>query len=229
MAALGQRTNADAGGTAARILEHARRAFNERGVAAVGIRDIARELDLSPGNVSYHFATKEALVLALIEREHAANDAAVQAPSGEFDFRAFAAVVRAVMRRDLDNAWLLRDLAGLLVAMPSLWPRHREMQRARYARVDGAARRLVDAGFLDRERTRGALPVLREQVVTQIMFWVSSAVLAAPERDPAERLDAHVRAVLWLFLPWCTPRGRRQLDEVAREEGALQSRRQRAK
>ena len=64
---LGQRTNPEkAGGTAERILEYAREAFNERGVAAVGVREIARDLGLSPGNVSYHFPTKEALIRAVI-------------------------------------------------------------------------------------------------------------------------------------------------------------------
>ena len=79
---LGQRTKAGGNETARRILDHARRAFNERGVAAVGIREIARDLGLSPGNVSYHFPTKEALVVALIEQVHAENNAAVSAPDG---------------------------------------------------------------------------------------------------------------------------------------------------
>ena len=33
-------------------------------MAAVGVREIARDLGLSPGNVSYHYPTNEALLLA---------------------------------------------------------------------------------------------------------------------------------------------------------------------
>jgi AcrR family transcriptional regulator len=44
--------------------ERGREVFNEPGVAAVGVREIARDLGLSPGNVSYHYPTKEALLLA---------------------------------------------------------------------------------------------------------------------------------------------------------------------
>ena len=76
---LGQRPKDDISPTAQRILEHARRVFNERGVAAVGIREIARDLGMSPGNLSYHFATKEALVAALVEQMHAANNAVTTA------------------------------------------------------------------------------------------------------------------------------------------------------
>src|SRR5215510_5497851 len=102
---LGQRTNNVRGATARRILEHARRAFNQRGVAAVGIREIARELGLSPGNVSYHFPSKEALIAALVEAGHAANNAAAGAP-GPLDFDGLYAVLRAIMRRDVENRWL---------------------------------------------------------------------------------------------------------------------------
>jgi len=213
--ALGQRTRfGEPGGTARRILDHARQAFNQRGVAAVGVREIAKDLGLSPGNVSYHFATKEALVAALMEEMHAGNNALVGAPSGPLGFAELDGIVRAIMRRDLENQWLMRDGVGLLLAMPSLRPRQKEMQRAREGRVDTLVARLIEAGMLDGKRTRRALPQLRQQILTQVFFWVPAAILAAPERDPAERLDLHARAAMALFLPWCTPAGRRQLERV---------------
>jgi AcrR family transcriptional regulator len=203
-------------GTARRILDHARRAFNERGLAAVGIREIARKLELSPGNVSYHFPTKEALVAALIEEGHAANNALVAAPEGRLDFGSVDRIIRTIMRRDLENQWLMRDCVGLLTALPSLRSLHQRMQRAREARVDSIVARLIDARLLDGKRTARALPQLRQQLLTQVFFWLPAAIVAAPDRDPAERLDGHARAALALFLAYCTPSARRQLEAVLR-------------
>jgi AcrR family transcriptional regulator len=209
----GQRPNLGAGGTAARILEHARRAFNERGVTSVGIREIARDLDLSPGNVSYHFPTKEALVTALVELGHRHNNAAVAAPD-RLDFAQLDAILRDIMRRDLENAWLMRDYVGLLFAFPPLREIHHRMQRARESRVDAIVTRLVAGRLLDRRRVERALPQLRIQLVTQVMFWLPAALCAAPDRDPAARLDAHAKAALAVFLPHCTIAGRRGLEAV---------------
>jgi AcrR family transcriptional regulator len=211
---LGQRPKNDSGGTAQRILEHARRAFNERGVAAVGIREIARDLEMSPGNLSYHFATKDALVAALIEQLHAENNALVAAPSGPLDFAMLDTMLRTVMKRDLDNQWFKRDCVAFILTMPSLLPLLEPMHEARHARVDTITARLIEAGLLDRDRTKAALPHLRVQLVTQIAFWVPSALLAAPKRDPAKSLDLHARAALALFLPYCTPSGKRQLQRA---------------
>lgn len=48
--------------------------FNERGVEYVGVREIARSLGISPGNLSYHFPRKDDLVEALIGRMRAASE-----------------------------------------------------------------------------------------------------------------------------------------------------------
>jgi AcrR family transcriptional regulator len=86
------------------------RAHGQQGrIPAVGIREIARQLELSPGNVSYHFPTKEALVAALIEEGHAENNALVAAPMGRLDSGGVDRIIRAIMRRDLENQWLMRD------------------------------------------------------------------------------------------------------------------------
>ena len=216
---LGQRTKSRAeppqsAATDRRILEHARHAFNERGVGAVGIREIARDLGLSPGNVSYHFPTKEALVTALVREGHAANNAAVSPPVPLGSFADVDTAIRAIMRRDVENRWLLRDYAGLLVTMPALRALHEQIQAAREARIDTVVKCLTEAGLLDRDRIKQRGPELRRQVFTQVFFWLPSAVVSAPSCDPASRLDAHARATMALFLAYCTPAGRRQLEAI---------------
>lgn len=219
---LGQRTKPRASRRAApagaatdrRILEYARRAFNERGLAAVGIREIARDLGLSPGNVSYHFATKEALIAALIRESHAENTATLHPPHPPRAFEEFLAALRTIMRRDVDNQWLLRDYAGLMVAMPALRDLHEQLQGPRQARIDDVIADLIAAGLLDAQKIRERSPLLRRQIFTQVFFWLPSAVVSAPGRDPVESLDSCAQAVMALFLPYCTPSGRKQLEAL---------------
>lgn len=209
--------------TRRRILDHAREAFNARGVGAVGVRDLARELDLSPGNLSYHFPTKEALIAALVEESHATNNAvttpfasssasaAGSASAADFDFIALNRVIRDIMQRDVDHRWFTRDAAGLILSLPTLRRQHNTMQRAREQRVDRIIAHLIEADMLDAERTKEDHPLLKLQILTQIFFWVPAALLAAPDGDPADRLDLHARSTLALFLAYATPAGKRQL------------------
>ncbi len=54
--------------TRARILAESQRLFNERGVARVTTGMIAASLDMSPGNLYYHFRNKDAIVEQLLRR-----------------------------------------------------------------------------------------------------------------------------------------------------------------
>lgn len=49
------------------ILKTALRMFNEKGYVEVGMRQIARQLDISPGNLTYHFKKKEDILVALLQ------------------------------------------------------------------------------------------------------------------------------------------------------------------
>ncbi|GAB5487793.1 MAG: TetR/AcrR family transcriptional regulator [Parasphingorhabdus sp.] len=51
--------------TAQKILEAARKAFNLRGYASTSVTEIASELGMSQGNLTYHFPTKRDLAMAL--------------------------------------------------------------------------------------------------------------------------------------------------------------------
>src|ERR1035438_8164772 len=53
--------------TRSRILEAALELFRERGFDATTMRDIARQCDIALGATYYHFASKEAIVLAFYE------------------------------------------------------------------------------------------------------------------------------------------------------------------
>jgi AcrR family transcriptional regulator len=54
--------------TKERILNSAVELFNSRGFVNVTMRDIAAELDMSLGNLTYHFKKKEELMEAIHER-----------------------------------------------------------------------------------------------------------------------------------------------------------------
>lgn len=54
--------------TKERILQTALRLFNEKGYTQVSMKDIAGHTGMSPGNLAYHFKSKELLLQALYDR-----------------------------------------------------------------------------------------------------------------------------------------------------------------
>ncbi len=56
------------------ILQKALELFNEKGYVEAGVREIAVALQISPGNLSYHFSKKEDILLVLLQQFSEQND-----------------------------------------------------------------------------------------------------------------------------------------------------------
>lgn len=200
-----------ASSTRDRILEAARRLFNDDGLAAVSTQRIAAEIGISPGNLHYHFKSKRAVVAWLFRR---------------FEDRLAPCIDAAASATALDDLWLslhltfeaideyrfvMRDLQVLLNDDPELEPR----ARALAARQLLAARTL-GAG-LARHGVIEATPEDVEMIALQIVFtttcWFSFKRLMPGRRD-APYGDAALAAyyTLTLLSPWVVGESRDYLN-----------------
>src|SRR4051812_15263971 len=63
-----------------RILDTALDLFNQQGTGAISTNHIAEALNMSPGNLYYHFRSKDEIIRALFERLFAAWDTEFSLP-----------------------------------------------------------------------------------------------------------------------------------------------------
>src|SRR5438045_2702204 len=99
--------------TRKRILDAAREAFNRDGIGRVGVRDVARATDMSPGNLAYHFPTKDELVTALVGELHDLNrSTAFVEPMASFSLESLYRPATAAMRTMLAVLFVLVDSAA---------------------------------------------------------------------------------------------------------------------
>ena len=145
------------------ILHAAARVFRRHGVAAAGMREIAEEADLSPGNLYYYFSGKDELLHFCQERtlEHmlAAVEAARAIPGNR------AERIRAVLRAHVHA--MLDELEGATAhleveLLPDALRRPLIVKRDRYER---AVRELVTEGV-----ARGEFAPCDASLVTRAML-----------------------------------------------------------
>ncbi|MCB9170619.1 MAG: TetR/AcrR family transcriptional regulator, partial [Flavobacteriales bacterium] len=115
--------------TATRILDRALALINTRGLMDVGIREVAKDLGMRPGNVTYYFPTKEHLVLALMERLRSLNASTV--PTGEVkSVKEFLDRYRQMFRNQTAFLGLVVNLVNIM-RYPSLARTYRTIEKER--------------------------------------------------------------------------------------------------
>jgi len=107
--------------TADRILLVALDLFNRQGASQVSSVDIALELDISPGNLYYHFKGKEILVKALFERYRLQLRKILQAPSEhQLTVEEFFYYLFLIFECSHHYRFLYRNTADLIESFPEL-------------------------------------------------------------------------------------------------------------
>jgi len=135
------------------ILRAAGRVFRRLGLSAAGMREIAQEADLSPGNLYYYFAGKDEILLYCQERtldRLLAEAARASAAAG-----AYADRLRALMSAHVHC--MLDDLEGTTahLEVEGLPERMRRGVIAKRDAYEHAVRELVAAGMKRGEFAKG--------------------------------------------------------------------------
>lgn len=203
-----------------RILRMALALFNERGVEYVGVRELARELGVKGGNITYHFATKDDIVAAL------ARELASALPAG---YCAGGPVsLHALMRGVEDRFRVGFRFRGLLLSLPHLVRYNPAAVTAGLEAFVGGERpellpileelrrdRFLDAALSQRQKERAATLIGWAE-----RGWISDAVVRFGHCEPQRNAEHYLRIVSDHLLGLSTPRGR---VDLRRFEGELRS------
>ena len=135
--------------TRTRILVASLLLFNEQGEPNTALNDIADEVDISPGNLHYHFRKKADVVAALLAEFQADARAVLQpaqsATAGLDDFWVF---LHSLLELKEAYAFLWRDMETLTVQHPNVGNVLKHFARGLAATFELYLRRMADAGAL---------------------------------------------------------------------------------
>jgi AcrR family transcriptional regulator len=201
--------------TRQRILEVARELFNERGLHRVGVRDIARAAEISPGNLAYHFATKDDLVSALVLELHALNSrTAFAALPDEFSLIGLYRAAITAMRNTWQFRFVLVSYVDAVKASSELQKLEASLWRNRRKRYDEMLERLGGNGYIDHRAVAARREWLYEQTEMISSGWLNAAALRREHRTEQGVILYYAKVGMALLEPHCTPAGARQMRRI---------------
>lgn len=155
--------------TRERILQTALQLFNQQGEPNVSTLEIANELEISPGNLYYHFHGKEPLILELFERFQADMAPLLDPPAdARLDVEDYWLFLHLIVERLAQYRFFFQDLSNLAGRLPKLARGIRHWLNALKLTLSALLARLLAEGQLV-SGTR-ALGQLVEQITMTLLF-----------------------------------------------------------
>ncbi len=200
-----------------RILDRALERFNAEGIEYVGIRDLARDLGIKGGNITYYYPTKDDLVAAVGLRLRELNDRTIRVP----EHPSLLAYMR-MLRQAFRNHWRFRCL---FMSMPNLMAQNVALSATYVGPVEKGRRRVI-GDYLERLQDAGLLdPGLREEERERIVGfiglasrgWIGDASVSFRDRSPEWCMAYYLRVVVDHLRGFATASGMRQLARFEAE------------
>ena len=136
--------------TRKRILVASLLLFNEQGEPRTAINDIADELDISPGNLHYHFRRKAEIVEALLAEFRADASKVLAPPAADDDaVETFWLFLHDLLECTVAYRFLFRDTETLVVAYPPVARAMRHFARGLAAAIELHLRAMLGQGTID--------------------------------------------------------------------------------
>ena len=202
--------------TRERILETALAAFNAFGEPTVATTTIAFEMGISPGNLYYHYHSKEALVVDLFEQFRREIEATLAAPERRLPHAEDCWLyLHLVFEAIWKYRFIYRDINDLIARYHRIEVEFRRILAHKIRVAEQILAGLVKAGQMRAEPAE--IATLAENIVLIASYWMSFEFARAPKAtQDAKTLARGAFHVIALAAPYLEPRERRLFDELAK-------------
>ena len=198
----------DVAKTAERILNTARLLFNAEGERNVTASEIALELDMSPGNLYYHFKGKDSIHLALfnqLQRNLVSSlGTSITAPdvltdTEETPLQRSWLLLTVVLEQMLDYRYLYENPSDLMHRFPEIDRGFRRLVKLKRASCEAIADALLKSeGINPQQHQPGRLV---DAMTLALTYWLSYDQLT----HPGDRNEVIVHRGVLQLLSYCAP------------------------
>lgn len=169
-----------------RILQAALQLFNVEGVGSVSIRDIARVLDMSHGNLQYHFKNTDEMILALYREVARQFDAMIQALDTQTTTPNVRMLTRQTFQLIYAYRFLFMNFVEITRRIPTLYEDYQLLTLRRKTQFFQIFAQLKSNGLIRADIPDAMLQNLVQELIIVGDFWLSNNAISARR----EELDA---------------------------------------
>ncbi|SFT38599.1 transcriptional regulator, TetR family [Lishizhenia tianjinensis] len=203
--------------TKIKILAAARKLFNEQGFSQVTIRMIAMELNMSAGNLNYHYKTREEILEALYFEMVEMFDTRVKdLGNTPITFATIQADMLSSLRQMLDYRFIWTDLYNLLRINEKMKHHFEQVYQDRYKGYEFLFDYLQQKEWMAPFDSKKEKHLLIERMIALSNTSLYNSFIYDNEIDEQELLEL-CHQLMYMFHPYLTPLGKSEFNKEKRQ------------
>jgi len=194
--------------TPEKILDTAHQLFNQEGVAAVSLRQIASAMNISHGNLIYHFKSKQEIIQALHARIlEAALEENQNLKSKEMSIWTLIEMARSGFKTLYDYRFFMIDLNLIMRENEKLHQEFLEIEKLRANMYREAIADAIQEGIMRKEEYKGEYEAFIKRIRIFSDFWISSSEIYNSGKVD-QIIEEHVQLFMNMFYPYLSKKGK---------------------
>jgi AcrR family transcriptional regulator len=204
-----------------KILLEALKQFNERGTDAVSIRSIGDAIGISAGNLAYHFKNTDAIIYQLyLNLAEALNQQVAKTQDLEMSLRNLAKRTKETFQILFTYRFLLIDFVHINRRVEGLQKHFLSLMDMRRMQFRFVFELFQQKGLFRKDITNEQYAELSDIIILYSNAWVSDGIVRF-EGTNEELISRYARLFFMMTLPYLSPEGKREFEEVLEEWESL--------
>jgi AcrR family transcriptional regulator len=200
--------------TKQRILNVSKDLFNEHGYNQVTIRMIALKLQMSSGNLNYHYRKREEILEALyFEMVEDFDQRLDSLPKTELSIERIKNTIHASMERMIGYKFIWTDLFTILKSNKTIFTHFSKVYQSRLEGNLYVFDRLHEMGLMRSSLFEKEYDMLAERMVIFGNTWIYNSELYRKKKSK-QHLKDQVNAMLAMIYPYLTIKGAQEFDQI---------------
>lgn len=201
--------------TKEKIIAKALEMYNEHGIEYAGVRELAKELDMKGGNITYYFPTKNDLIRELTDRLSESN-AAIFAQNTEPGIYNFLDMHRRLYKNQYEYRALFISLPLLLKQDNEFATRYAQRQIERKKALYDELKSLFLAGYFNTAKAEDMDTILHA-ITTINRFWISESTVDGLIDSGDKAINIYLQRLAGLLHIVATVKGKEEIRKFVNE------------
>ena len=197
------------------ILEASRLLFNELGYSQVTIRMIAIKLEMSSGNLNYHFKKREDILEALyFDMVEVFDNRVRDLDLQTFTIKKIREDIAMSMERMVDFRFFWTDLYNLLSQNKKIKDHFEKAYKTRVKGYQFLFRNLQEDGVLKEASFKNEYKFLIARMIDFSNTWIYASSLNGKKTMTKKQVESQASSLVFLLFPYLTTKGKREFKKA---------------